>query len=585
MNRINTLIVILCGGLLVAGVLLIWFASRTGIQPSAGPVPEKTDRFTGSERCRACHEKFYRLWATSHHGLAMQPYTPALARARLSIQETAIAVGDFRYRADVAGDAGWVLEAGPGGSRRYRIDHVLGGKNVFYFLTPLDRGRLQVLPVAYYVREKKWIDTTASMVRHVADRPVSWRDPLLTFNTACYGCHVSQIDTHYDLETDTYHTVWREPGINCETCHGPGSDHVRVCREAPEGETPADLKILGYKDLDIEQTNATCAPCHARARPLTPSFRPGDHFFDHFDLVAFEHPDFYPDGRDLGENYTFALWLSSPCVKAGNLSCIHCHTSSGRYRFKEENSDGACLPCHRARVQNAAAHHRHPAGEPGSRCVDCHMPRTFFARMARSDHSMRPPTPAATLAFGSPNACNLCHTDKDAGWADKWVRAWHTGDYQKPVLHRAGLIAAARKRDWSRLEEMFAFVTDPGRDPVFVVSLVRLLASCPDESKWRTFEQALENPSPLVRGAAAEGLGAGLTPAICDALLAATEDTFRLVRIRAAAALTALPRERLSPRDRRRLERASRELLDSFRCRPDQWTSHYNLGNYTASHK
>ncbi len=48
--------------------------------------------------------------------------------------------------------------------------------------------------------------------------------------------------------------------------------------------------------------------------PLSVSFRPGDKFFDHFDLVTLEHADYYPDGRDLGENYTFTSWLMSPCA-------------------------------------------------------------------------------------------------------------------------------------------------------------------------------------------------------------------------------------------------------------------------------
>ena len=36
----------------------------------------------------------------------------------------------------------------------------MGGKNVYYFLTPLEKGRLQVLPVAYDVRQKEWFNTT-----------------------------------------------------------------------------------------------------------------------------------------------------------------------------------------------------------------------------------------------------------------------------------------------------------------------------------------------------------------------------------------------------------------------------------------
>jgi hypothetical protein len=53
------------------------------------------------------------------------------------------------------------------------------------------------------------------MIRHFAEgarsEPVAWQDPLLTFNTACYSCHVSQLDTNYDLKTDTYNSGWTRP--------------------------------------------------------------------------------------------------------------------------------------------------------------------------------------------------------------------------------------------------------------------------------------------------------------------------------------------------------------------------------------
>ena len=196
-----------------------------------------------------------------------------------------------------------------------------------------------------------------------------------------------------------------------------------MCRAAPEGKPPEDMKLLSYRNFTVQQTNDSCTPCHTKGASLGVPFQPGDPYFDHHTLTAFEHDDFYPDGRDLGENYTLTLWLMSPCVKSGRLSCTHCHTSSGRYRFATENPNGACLPCHEERVEHAAAHHRHPEGKGGSRCIDCHMPKTWFARMARSDHSMRPPTPATTLAYKSPNACNICHTDKDAKWADEIGRA------------------------------------------------------------------------------------------------------------------------------------------------------------------
>ena len=60
---------------------------------------------------------------------------------------------------------------------------------------------------------------------------------------------MSQLTSNYDLKTDTYHTTWAEPGINCEACHGPSAEHNRVFREAPKGQKPEDIKIISWKNF------------------------------------------------------------------------------------------------------------------------------------------------------------------------------------------------------------------------------------------------------------------------------------------------------------------------------------------------
>ncbi len=564
----------------------IWYIAKkihySSLTEESGSI-HQSEKYAGTSSCRECHENFYQLWAPSHHGLAMQPFSAEWARSQLLTQESDIEIGDYRYRAEFESGKGVVRENGPEGDKEYRIEYALGGKNIYYFLTPMERGRLQVLPVAYDTNEKFWYDTTASMVRHAAnseDVILSWKDQRLTFNTSCYSCHVSQLSTNYDLETDTYQTTWAEPGINCETCHGGGNEHVRVFREAPEGQIPEDMKIISVSKFSSEQMNAMCASCHARMTSLTSTFQPGDRYFDHFTLAAFENPDFYPDGRDLGENYTYTLWLTSPCVKSGQLDCLHCHTSSGRYRFKEERPNNACMPCHAEHVANASAHSHHPADSESSRCISCHMPKTKFARMWRSDHSMRPPTPAVTLIYESPNACNICHTDRDAAWSDKYVREWRPRDFQASVLHLAGLIDEARKKDWTRLEEMLAYLTSKEHDEVFSTSLIRLLRLCDDEKKWPAIVAMLNDPSPLVRASAAESLIDHLTPRTVEALLKATQDKYRLVRISTAAALANYPRERMDTQARYNIDRVMAEFKESMQVRLDDYTSHYNLGNF-----
>ena len=63
--------------LLVSLALAGGLSGQSPIAPgvSAGPkVPNAFKGYAGSASCIECHEKFYKLWSTSFHGLAMQPY-------------------------------------------------------------------------------------------------------------------------------------------------------------------------------------------------------------------------------------------------------------------------------------------------------------------------------------------------------------------------------------------------------------------------------------------------------------------------------------------------------------------------------
>jgi tetratricopeptide (TPR) repeat protein len=556
------------------------------VKPAGVPVSATTATLAGTQSCRKCHERFYTLWSTSHHGTAMQPVTPAFAREKLTPPAGDVSVRGVSYRAVLdGGESPYVRAVGPEGETRHPIVHAMGGKNVYYFLTPLERGRLQVLPVAYDVHKKAWYDTAASGMRHfenVREEQVHWTDREFTFNTSCHGCHVSQMATNYDLQGDAYRTTWVEPGINCETCHGPASKHVALMEARRPGDAlPEDVGLVKLgAGATVEQNNAACASCHAKATFLTSAFQPGDTYFDHFGLVTLDHPDYYPDGRDLGENYTYTSWLMSACAKGGELSCLHCHTSSGRNRFAEPGTaNNACLPCHKPLVDDPTAHSHHAAGTKGDECVSCHMPTTRFAAMNRSDHSMRPPAPAASLRFKSPNACNLCHQDRDAAWANHWVGKWYGPDYQNPILAQGDLIDAGRRGDWSKLDAVLDYLRGADRDPVVSASLVTLLDASDDERKWPVLEGLLKDPSPLVRAAVVDRFEGRTDPPALDRLVAATNDAARLVRIRAAEGLTGVPRAELPPEALAKVEAATAELEASLRSRPDDAHAHANLAD------
>ncbi|MDA3926308.1 MAG: HEAT repeat domain-containing protein [Kiritimatiellae bacterium] len=545
------------------------------------------ENYVGSASCRECHEVFYQKWAPSHHGKAMQPFTKDFVESALTPLEEPFKIGEFSYTVDL--DNMVMSEQDSSGKvEKFKFVHALGGKNLYYFLTSLGRGKLQVMPLAYNTVNGSWYDTTTSMMRHFLedqeDEALSWRDSMLTFNTSCFGCHVSQISKNYDLETDTYKTEWREAGISCESCHGPGDAHNKAFRKAAKtGKAPKELYLNNWDGYSVEQANHACSTCHAKFSPISMSFTPGDNFYDHYDLICMEHSDFSPEGRDLGENYTFTLASMSPCVKAGKLDCVFCHTSSGRYRFATENPNGACVECHAERVKNITAHSHHPSDGNTGKCISCHMPMTSFAKMRRCDHSMRPPTPEASRLYGSKSACIICHAGKKEEWAAGFVNKWHPDStWQKRVVYEGGLVAAARKSDWTQLPEMLEYLQNSESDAIIITSLIRLIQISADVNIWAPVLRKLAgHESPLVRSAVAVALGFNIqSDESVQVLLKFLKDERRLVRVRAVSSLSRYPWQNLDEKTQELLIKCEKEVMDMFGSMPDAWSNYYNKGNY-----
>jgi tetratricopeptide (TPR) repeat protein len=514
----------------------------------------------------------------------METITPSILGTQFNeLPSEKIQVDSSTFHVNIIRDSLIYIEEFEGGIKTYPAIFALGGKNVYYFLTPFDRGRLQVLPLAYDINRKEWYNNPKSALRGFTteeDEILPWRHIGFTFNTSCYSCHVSQLQNNYNLSSNTYHTTWKENGINCETCHGPSMEHIRVCLEAGEGKVPQDLKIIRTSLFEPEQHNSSCGSCHAKMRPITSSYMPGDRFFDHYDLTTLENPDFYPDGRDLGENYTYTTWLQSRCVTEGDLDCIHCHTSSGRYRFAKNDPYNACMPCHEDKIDQIEAHSFHPADSGIVTCVSCHMPMTEFARMHRSDHSMRPPAPLASMKFGSPNACIICHDDKTNEWAQEFMVKWGKADFQQKILDEGNLILEARNENWVHLDQMLNKLDNREFDLVFSASILRLLRTCSDDKKWPSILKATNHPSPLVRSAAATTLADLHNRESMAALLRLCEDDYRLVRVAAAQSITYFPESLFEGSENTGYFAALNEYIESITARPDDWSSHATLGNF-----
>ena len=93
--------------------LFVWLCPTIFALSSAGQVRVQEtvrDQYAGSVSCRQCHERFYELWAPSHHGLAMQPYTAKFADSELIAQERDIEISPSSYRAFIGAGEGYIRE-------------------------------------------------------------------------------------------------------------------------------------------------------------------------------------------------------------------------------------------------------------------------------------------------------------------------------------------------------------------------------------------------------------------------------------------------------------------------------------------
>jgi tetratricopeptide (TPR) repeat protein len=551
----------------------------------AGKTGETDARSAGSENCRACHETFCSNWFTSPHGRAIRSYSGEDDLAGFVRQGRDITVGKAGYRIDLGLKDAYVTQSGafPWETARYRIEHVVEGKDLKFFLTPFERGRPQVLPVAYDVRKKEWFYTLEHGIIHSGAMPADWKEPANGFDTVCYGCHVSQVSSHYDLKTNRYRPLPADPGIACDSCHGQVERHAEHFSRAglKKGES-GDLRIISLKNFTPDKINDVCASCHAGMVRITERFVPGDNLYDHFAPAKGEQT-VSPSGGMTGRGHAFARWRASPCVKTGKLDCLHCHTLGGEKRFGgRSTADSACMPCHEKQVRDAGSHTHHKPGGSAPACISCHMPTYLQGRMRQTDHSMLPPAPAASLVDKSLNACTLCHSDRDASWADKAVRQWFKDDYQAGQVKAAVLLEAARKRDWSRLPDMLAYIEAQGHDEVVTASLLRFLKASRGKARVQVFIKALADPSPIVRAAAAEALEGVAGTRARKALLGAAADPVRMVRIRAASALAKLPEQKMPEGDARSFSRATGEYIVSMVAYQDRWTSQNSLGDYLA---
>jgi predicted CXXCH cytochrome family protein len=556
-------------GVALAAVVLAaitWQLSRpvkptTSAPAAAAPAPPPASpTVVGSAACAGCHAAEHAAWQGSQHARAMQHATADTVRGDFDDAKFAYAgVESTFFKRD---GKFFVRTDGPDGKLAdFEIKYTFGVEPLQQYLVELPGGRLQALSITWDTRPKgqggqRWFHQYPKEKIDFRDE-LHWTRRAQNWNFMCADCHSTQIVKGYDAGRDAFATRWSELSVGCESCHGPGSAHVGWAKDKPadprkgltvalderRGVTWAIDSGTGIAARSVarstEREIEVCAQCHSRRAQIAEDYQPGKPFLDHY-LPALLTPDLYhADGQQREEVFIWGSWLQSRMHRKG-VTCSDCHDPHTQKLRAEGNA--VCGQCHAPGRFDAPAHHHHAAGSAGAQCAGCHMPATTYMVIdPRRDHGMRVPRPDLSVAIGTPNACNVCHRDKEAKWAAAAVRGWlgrEPGGFQTyAAAFHAGEAGSAGAR-----AALVAIADDANAAPIARASaLVRSTAGGAADAA--AVARAAADAQPLLRLAAAQAaatLPAAERPGAVGVLL---NDRFRAVRIEAARVLAGVQRQ------------------------------------------
>jgi tetratricopeptide (TPR) repeat protein len=562
--------------------------------------------YVGGNVCKSCHTKQYALWQGSHHDLAM-------AHAN----DNSV-LGDFSNTTfDYAGitsrfykkDKKFMVrtDGADGGMHEYEIKYTFGVTPLQQYLIELEGGRMQALSIAWDSRDikdggQRWFHLYPDEKINYKDE-LHWTRPSFNWNGMCAECHSTNLQKNYDSKTDSFKTSWSEIDVSCEACHGPASKHVDWAKTLNGSEIKESDENSGFGFLLDERKNISwvmdkksgtakrshrresekeievCAQCHSRRSSITDSYQPGKSFADHYLTRLLDENMYFPDGQIQDEVYVYGSFLQSKMYHKG-VTCSDCHEPHSLELRHDDN--GACLQCHESEKFNSKKHHFHKEGSTGALCAECHMPtRDYMVIDPRHDHSIRIPRPDLSVTLSTPNACNQCHEDKDATWADKKVRQWYgkssTGHQRYARALDAGRQGKAGGGDL--LVEQIRRIETPD---IARASAIHIITPYLDQSNIDVLEKALKDSNAMVRSAsvsALEGLPQSLLVQLAFPLL---DDPVRSVRIEAARVLAPIPVGQLKAEKLAQYNRAAKEYVKSQTVNAERPEAQLNLGNYYA---
>ena len=221
---------------IVCVLIVVMAAGSIGLRQNrveASSLPAR-EGYVGDAACLNCHrQESTGYLQTAHHVTSQLPSTRSIlgslsgSASLLTITDPASAgIDPALFFTMTSKDDAFFETASTGfpphlNHRTQQIDLVTGSGRRGQTYLSWEGDRLFELPVSFWTDGRRWINSPG-YIDGTADftRPV---------HPGCVECHMSYLQPlSPDPATNRFNRASAEPGISCETCHGPGQAHTTL---------------------------------------------------------------------------------------------------------------------------------------------------------------------------------------------------------------------------------------------------------------------------------------------------------------------------------------------------------------------
>lgn len=397
-------------------------------EPNKSPIvaQENEGEYVGLRACSRCHSDIARTHSASTHSLTLQNVgrnkDPILAKFDDVSNVPRITFPNNPEPRPLTPDD---------------IAYTLGAGNYLQrYLYQVGRNDYQLLPVQWNTVAQTW--ETFSL-----DEAGDWLGDSHDFGMNCAYCHTSGFDTE--------RFRWSDDGVQCESCHGLGSEHVRLADRA--GRNPSDRELRHIKEVIQSGTDAqVCGQCHSQGQspqnhPFPIGYTAGGTLISNrtFSLVANDDSAYWwGTGNGKRTNMQYNEWETSGHAQA-DVSCASCHyphAQTDQPHLLTQSPYSLCASCHHNNPPTDETSTKAPpniemyegvtvvdkvVGIPSAHfsaannapdCLTCHMPAIPVEGFTRTSHTFAVILPE--IALNVPeiiDGCTQCHQDQASSQA------------------------------------------------------------------------------------------------------------------------------------------------------------------------